>query len=144
MLYWRLVYPGDVMIDEPEDQASIRLAPPGASMIAVTRVDEAGRRIPIVGEPLDEIGARRLGRPLDDYIRGRTDQAWAPIFYRRKSLALGDAAPRVDAIVFGRGRIRGNGALEGSVWMVNRAGVLSDCPSWAMDVTAITALVEAG
>lgn len=144
MLYWRLLYPGDIVADEPDEQCSIGLAPHGASVIVVTQLREDGQRYPIAGEPLNEDGARRLGKPIDDYMRAFGASPWMPVFYRKKSIALaGKQESQTDAVVFGRGCILSAGKLGGAVWMVGKDGAILNCPPWAMDLTAITSLVEA-
>lgn len=144
MLHWRLIYPGDVCADEPEEQASIGLAPPGASLIVVTRVNENGERRAVVGEPLDEHGARRVGRPIDDYLRAPGSQPWQPVFYRKRSIALDlSGESRTDGVVFGRAAIRMDGSLDAALWFITRDGAIIDCPRWAIDLTAVKSLAEA-
>lgn len=140
-LYWRLYFLDDLIADEPDDECSIgHVGRNDACAIAVC-VDRDGKRVPIVGEPLNVIGASMIGRDPDDYLRERGATPWMPIFYRRKSMALDGSGPQTDMVVFGRGRRDINDKVKVSLWGITREGQVIDCPDWAIDVPAAEALI---
>lgn len=145
MLYWRLIFPDGTVADEPDEQCSIgHVGRANAGIIVVTRPGPDGERIAVVGEPLSLLGATMLGKDPDQYLRERGATPWAPVFYRKRSISLGDGAePTTDLIVFGRARITGEGRLDGHLFAVYRDGTVGPCPSWALDATATENLVRA-
>ena len=129
---WRLVYPGDVVIDEPEEDASIRLARPGATDLIVCEMMPDGSRRPWLRVPLtDEESLSRL-------LIGREGGEWRPVFYRKRFAEMGSSNRSGTAgIVFGRGR-ETNLRVEGKLFFWRRGmATAGEVPPSMLDETAI-------
>jgi len=104
---WRLVYHDDsVFIDEPEEDASIRLARPGASNLLIMELLPDGRRVPHWRIPLREPRANALFGPGGFSLTGDEEEL-RPVFYRKRGIdafGKGGGAVRTLGIVFGAGR----------------------------------------
>lgn len=118
MVSWRLVYPDDSVIDEPDIHPSIRYAKAGASALVVMHDGK-----PLVAVKLDPKREK-------------------PIYYWRRYRivgvgGLGDPGTRTEAIVFGRAHETLNGRVEGTVWLLRPDGKVVDCPQALIDRKAI-------
>lgn len=101
-----------------------------------------GQREPVIGEPLNEVGAVALGKPIDSYLRGFGQTPWVPVFYRRRSLRTDATDVSTDLVVFGRARLRVDGTIDGMLWAILRDGSVIACPSHAIDNGAIQGLLD--
>lgn len=105
---WRLVYHDDsIYIDEPEGDASIRLARPGASNLLIMELLPDGRRVAHWRIPLREPRANALFGPGGNFLTGSEVQL-QPVFYRVRGVEIMGARANTEAgtygLVFGAGR----------------------------------------
>lgn len=124
LYHWRLIYADGRIADEPEETTSIMVCPAGAMAIAVC-CGPIERRMPVVMEYMAHPRLPKAG-------------PWVPIFYRRRSMAVGDG-PLTDLVVFGRG-CEGANEIHSRLWAMS-AGRPIDCPNWAIDPAACQSLV---
>lgn len=135
---WRLVYHDDsVYIDEPEEDASIRLARPGASNLLIMELLPNGRRVAHWRIPLREPRANALFGPGSFWLTGDEEQL-RPIFYRKRGIdAFGGARGEVRTlgVVFGAGRESEDGVTSTGRLFFWRPGLREpvSCPPQYID-----------
>lgn len=89
-IYWQLVYPGDVIIDEPGADTSIRNRPKGQVL-----------RLRLTVEDTDPVILRT---PFMEFAPKDPTGGYVPIFYRKRSSNIASTDVRTDAVVAGWGR----------------------------------------
>lgn len=136
-LYWRLYYPDDTFIDEPLSNASIKLARPGAIILAACR-------------PLTGPQGQDLRKPIvrvDLFDSTEVDgRLFKPVWYRKRSIGVFSGKrelPRLDLTIFGRAREETH-EINSTLWASPDDGTtVIDCPGEAIDMRAIESLVVA-
>lgn len=89
-IYWQLVYAGDVVVDEPSADTSIRNRPKGDVRALRLTVEDT--------EPCI------IRTPFYEFKPKEPDGGYVPIFYRKRSSNIATTDVRTDAVVVGWGR----------------------------------------